>query len=115
MLHAAKEWSPRGAASVWAQSSTASRAILVILGFDLRAHFFPVRVGELVQAGEARAVREVARTVHRNGLAGEPFAAVGHEESREVLQLWHLADAAHRVLVVRVLEAAAGPQALGGA
>ena len=41
--------------------------------------------------------------VERDRLAGEPLAAVGHEERGEMLQLVHLPDPAHRVLARRAL------------
>src|SRR5712692_11044382 len=113
----------RDAAPIWGNPSRqpsggAAGAVLVVLRLDRRAHALPVGVGELVELGEigARAGREIARAVERDGLAGEPFAALGHEEAGEVLQLLHATDAAHGIQLRRVVEAAAvGAQALGRA
>src|SRR5688572_6119388 len=99
-------------------SRRAARAVLVVLRLDEGAHALPVGVGELVELEEvaARAGSEVARAVDRDRLAGEPFAAVGHQEGGEVLQLLHAAHAAHGIHAGRFLEAlAVGAQPLGRA
>src|SRR5258706_2909140 len=73
--------------------------LLVLLGLrlDRGARLFPVGVGPGEELGERRAVGEPAGAVERDRLAGEPVAAVGHEEGGEVLQLVALADAFHRI------------------
>src|SRR6266702_4573266 len=91
----------------------ALRFVLLVLRFDRLARFFPVGVGPAGELGEGRAVGEPAAAVDRDGLAGEPLAAVGHEERGEVLQLFHFSRAAHRVDRRGVpLRIAAGREAL---
>src|SRR5690606_7654417 len=76
------------------RSCAAPRAVLVVLRLDERAHALPVGVGEPVELGEvaARAGGERAGAVEHDGLAGEPVAAVRHEENGEVAQLLHAAE-----------------------
>src|SRR5512134_3704739 len=61
-------------------------AVLVVLRLDEIARLLPVGVGHLVELGEIRAGGEIARAVDGDGFAGQPLAAVGHEEGGEVLQ-----------------------------
>src|SRR5437899_7321665 len=73
--------------------------LLVLLGLrlDRLARLLPLGVAPGEELGEGRAVGEPAAAVDRDGLAGEPLAAVGHEKGGEVLELVHLPRALHRV------------------
>src|SRR5262245_47682434 len=69
--------------------------VLLVLRLDRIARPRPLGVAPLEQLVEGAAVHEVRATVDRDGLAGEEFALVGHEERREVLQLGHFSDSSH--------------------
>src|SRR5579864_7000614 len=70
-------------------------AVLFVLCLDRLAGLFPVGVGPVAQLVEVAAHRQRLAAVHRDGLAVDPVAAAGNQEHRQILQLLHLADAAH--------------------
>src|SRR5665213_3826459 len=72
------------------------RFVLVVRGADLARDCFPLRIAELRQAGEVPGTAKMSRAVDRDRLAGEIFAAIGHQERREVREFYHLAVATHR-------------------
>src|SRR3954464_12663908 len=69
-------------------------AILVVDCADRLARLLPLLVAPFAQIVEAAGRNEMLRTVDRDGLATEPFAAGREQERREVLQLRHVPDAA---------------------
>src|SRR5262249_21231492 len=97
-------------------SRRALRLVLLVLRLDRVARGLPLGVAPLEELVEGAAVHEVRAAVDRDGLAGEEFALVGHEEGGEVLKLGHFAGAVHGVHRDRlVAEVAAGREALAGA
>src|SRR4029077_569124 len=88
------------------RSSAASHRTLslvfFILRLDQRARLSPRGTPPTEHLGDRAAVGLPAGAVEGDGLAGEPFAAVGHEESGEVLQLGHAAVAMHGIGLRRV-------------
>src|SRR6266581_283755 len=88
----------REARPAWADALRRALAlVLLVLRLDRRTRLFPLGVAPGEELGERCAVREPPAAVERDGLAGEPLAAVGHEKHREVLQLVHFPRALHRV------------------
>src|ERR1700716_1476893 len=73
-------------------------AVLVVLGLDGVAGLAPVGVGPVAQLIEVAAHGQRLAAVHGNGLAVDPVAAARDQEYRKVLQLFHGADPAHRIL-----------------
>ena len=72
-------------------------AVLFVLRLDRVARRGPVGIAPVAQLIKIAAHRQRLAAVHRDGLAVDPVAAAGNQEHREVLQLLHLADAAHRI------------------
>src|SRR6202790_4336151 len=79
------------------QVSPPRGAVLFVLRLDLLARLGPVGVGPVAPLIEVAAHRQHLAAIHGDGLAVDPVAAAGNQEHREILQLFHLADAAHRV------------------
>src|SRR4051795_7982652 len=72
--------------------------VLFVLRLDGVAGLGPVGVGPVAQLVEIAAHGERLAAIHRDGLAVDPVAAAGDQKHREVLQLLHAADPAHRIL-----------------
>src|SRR5262249_7778579 len=80
-----------------AQSLTPCLAVLLILLGDRVTRLRPVGIGPFAQLVEVSTGGERLGAVHGDGLAADPVAAPGDQEHGQVLQLLHLADAAHRI------------------
>src|SRR5271156_1166232 len=68
-----------------------------VLRLDRLARRFPFGVAPMAQLVEIAARRQRLSAVHCDRLAGEPIAAVGHQERGEILQFFKAADAPHRI------------------
>src|SRR5258708_5232987 len=87
-------WVPAFAATT---ALTPRGLVLFVLRLDRIARCRPVGVRPVAQLIKIAAHGERLGAVHRDGLAVDPVAAAGNQEHGEVLQFFHLADAAHRV------------------
>src|SRR6266536_3204448 len=82
---------------VYSFSCAARRLVARVDLLDRLAGGLPFRIAPFAPIVEIAAGRQRIGAVHRDGLAGEPVAAVGEQEGREILQLLHAAAAVHRV------------------
>src|SRR5262249_50764546 len=74
------------------------RAVFFVLRLDGVARGLPLRVGPMPQGVEIGSGGEALSAVERDGLTGQPVAAVGNQEGHEVLQFLDTADPAHRIV-----------------
>src|SRR6476661_6281154 len=85
------------------RSHRALRPVLLVLRLDRRPRRLPLRVGPMAQLVEIGAGGVALPAIERDRLSGQPLAAVGEEKRRQVLQLLHAADPAHRVAALGAL------------
>src|SRR3984885_3633202 len=78
-------------------SSAARRLVPGVQRLDRIARSFPFRVAPAAQFIEIASGRPGPRAIHPDRLAAQPFAAIRHQERREILQFLHPADATHRI------------------
>src|SRR5437588_12937130 len=78
-------------------SGSARRAVLLILRTNRITRRAPLLVAPFAQIVEPARRHQMLRAIDRDGLAVEPLAARREQECREILQFFHLPEAAHRI------------------